>query len=65
MPEVLKAPAEYKDLSLGDLPEGIVLHAFEGKAPSSQDTLRAIRDLKAIYGLGLDASASHRMKDKR
>ena len=31
--KVLKGLAEYLDLSLGDLVEGIVLHAFEGKAP--------------------------------
>ena len=28
--KVLKGVAEYCDLSLGDLLEGIVLHAFEG-----------------------------------
>ena len=32
--KVLKGLAEYLALSLGDLVEGIVLHAFEGKAPS-------------------------------
>ena len=31
--KVLKALAEFHDLSLGDLLEGIVLHAFDGKAP--------------------------------
>ena len=30
--KVLKALAEYHDLTLGDLLEGIVLHAFDGKA---------------------------------
>lgn len=63
--KVLKALAEYKDVSVGDLLEGIVLHAFDGKAPFSAETLRRIRDLKEIYGLDLDASASHRMRDKR
>jgi hypothetical protein len=29
--KVLKGLAEYLDLSLGDLVEGIVLHAFEGR----------------------------------
>ena len=33
MLKVLKGLAEYLDVSLGDLIEGIVLHAFEGKAP--------------------------------
>jgi len=59
--KVLKALAELKDLSLGDLLEGIVLHAFEGKAPFTAETLKQIAELKRIYGLDLDASASHRM----
>ena len=37
--KVLKGLAELKDLSLGDLLEGIVLHAFEGKAPFGKETL--------------------------
>jgi len=59
--KVLKALAEYYDLSLGDLLEGIVLHAFEGKSPFSTETLNRIADLKKIYDLDLDASASHRL----
>src|SRR5688572_2860273 len=31
--KVLKGLAEYLDVSLGDLVEGIALHAFEGKSP--------------------------------
>jgi predicted DNA-binding ribbon-helix-helix protein len=46
---VLKALAEYHDLSLGDLLEGIVLHAFEGKAPFSRETLKLVAELKRIY----------------
>src|SRR5712672_2534661 len=34
--KVLKGLAEYLDLSLGDLLEGIALHALEGKAPFSE-----------------------------
>jgi predicted DNA-binding ribbon-helix-helix protein len=30
--KVLKALAEFHDLTLGDLLEGIVLHAFDGKS---------------------------------
>jgi hypothetical protein len=63
--KVLKALAEYKDLTLGDLLEGIVLHAFEGQSAFSEETLSAIAQLKKIYGLDLDASASHRMRDQR
>lgn len=62
--KVLKALAELKDLSLGDLLEGIVLHAFEGKAPFSKETLKQIADLKAVYGLHLRATDSHRLKEK-
>ena len=61
--KVLKALAEYLELSLGDLLEGIVLHAFEGKAPFSEQTLGKIQDLKAVYDLDLDASASHHLKE--
>ena len=59
--KVLKALAELKDLSLGDLLEGIVLHAFDGKVPFAPETLRQIAELKRIYGLDLDSGASHRM----
>jgi len=62
--KVLKALAEYRDLTLGDLLEGIVLHAFEGKAPFSRETLRLIADLKRIYRLDLDARASHRLVEE-
>jgi hypothetical protein len=61
--KVLKAFAEYHDLTLGDLLEGIVLHAFDGKAPFRQESLNQIKDLKKFYGLDLDASASHRLKE--
>ena len=62
--KVLKALAEYLDMSLGDLLEGICLHAFEGKAPFSPATLEAIERLKVVYGLDLDASASHRLRER-
>jgi len=61
--KVLKALAELYDISLGDLLEGIVLHAFEGKSPFSEESLRRIADLKRVYGLDLDAAASHRLKE--
>ena len=61
--KVLKALAELHDLSLGDLLEGIVLHAFDGKAPFDEASRRKIADLKRIYGLDLDATASHRLRE--
>jgi hypothetical protein len=63
--KVLKALAELKDMSLGDLLEGIVLHAFEGKPPFSPQTLKEIKQLKAIYGLTLQASDSHNLKERQ
>jgi hypothetical protein len=62
--KVLKALAEYKNMTLGDLLEGIVLHSFEGKAPFKAETLRKIAELKGVYELNLDARASHRLTEK-
>jgi hypothetical protein len=62
--KVLKALADYHDLSLGDLLEGIVLHAFEGKAPFKEDSLKRIADLKRVFHLDLDASASHHLVEE-
>jgi hypothetical protein len=63
--KVLKAFAEYHDMTLGDLLEGIVLHAFDGKTPFNSAALERIRDLKKFYELELDSSASHRLKEIR
>jgi hypothetical protein len=61
--KVLKALADYHDMSLGDLLEGIVLHAFEGKAPFGDESRARIEELKRVFGLTLDASHSHRLAD--
>jgi len=63
--KVLKAVAELKDMSLGDLLEGIVLHAFEGKSAFSPQTLKEIEQFKGIYGMTLRASDSHKLKEKK
>ena len=60
MLKVLKALAEYFDITLGDLLEGIVLHAFEGKSPFDDQAIRRIETLKQVYDVDYDASASHR-----
>jgi len=61
--KVLKALAEYHDLTLGDLLEGIVLHAFEGKCAFGANSLQRIKDLKKFYDLDLGSSASHRLTE--
>lgn len=62
--KVLKALAELKDLSVGDLLEGIVLHAFEGKNAFTKETLAQILELKKIYRLPLRAGDSHQLKER-
>ena len=57
--QVLKAMAEMHQISLGDLLEGVVLHAFEGKAPFGPEGVKKIQALKKVYGLDLDARDSH------
>ena len=63
--KVLKGLAEYADISLGDLIEGIVLHAFEGKAPFSQETQAVIAQLKSVYGCSLTAADSHTLEERQ
>jgi hypothetical protein len=57
--QVLRAMADAHDLTLGDLLEGIVLHAFEGKAPFGEPSLTRIAALRDVYGLDLTAADSH------
>ncbi len=62
--KVLKGLAEYLDMTLGDLLEGIVLHAFEGKAPFGEESLEVIAGLKKVYGLDLDSGDSHNLEER-
>src|SRR5205807_4845530 len=62
--KVLKGLAEYHDMTLGDLLEGIVLHAFDGRHPFGEQTRTRIGDLKKIYQLDLDYTASHQFVEK-
>jgi hypothetical protein len=64
MLKVLKALADTLDITLGDLLEGIVLHAFEGKAPFSAPTRKKVTELKKVFGLTLTASQAHRLKEQ-
>ena len=63
--KVLKGLAEYLDMSLGDLLEGVTLHALEGKVPFSKETLAQIERLKIVYGLELTAADSHQLVEAR
>jgi len=63
--KVLKGLAEYLDISLGDLLEGMALHALEGKAPFSKETLVQVERLKTVYGLDLTAKDSHQLVEVR
>ncbi len=62
--KVLKGLAEYLDISLGDLLEGIVLHSFEGKAPFNPALIEQIAKLKEVYGLDLTAADSHKLVER-
>ncbi len=65
MLKVLKGLAEYLDITLGDLMEGIVLHVFEGKAPFSEETLSRIDMLKKVFDLELTAEDSHKLVEAK
>ncbi len=64
MVKVLKALAEYLNITLGDLIEGIVLHSFDGKAPFSEKTLKKIQEIKSVYELDLDSRHSHTLVEE-
>ena len=64
MLKVLKALAEYFDMSLGNLLEGIVLHAFDGNpSPLDVDQLKRIEMLKQVYEMDYDSSAAHNFEE--
>lgn len=61
--KVLKALAEYLDMSLGDLLEGIVLHAFEGRDPFGERLLAKIDEIKKVYELDLTSEHAHTLQE--
>ena len=63
--KTLKALAEYLDMTLGDLIEGIVLHVFEGKLPFDDKLLKKIAEIKSVYELDLDSTHSHKLTEKK
>ena len=62
---VLKAVADLHGVSLGDLIEGLALHAFDGKTPFGPDTRKKITSLREAFGLDLRAEDSHMLKEKK
>ena len=62
--KVLKGLAEYLDMTMGDLLEGIVWHAFEGKSPFTDETLEKIAQLRSVFDLKLTAADSHQMTEE-
>jgi hypothetical protein len=63
--KILKALADYHDITLGDLIEGIVLHAFDGKLPFGEESRKRIVQLKDLYDFRLGAEASHRLFERQ
>ena len=65
MLKVLKALAEYLDMSLGDLIEGIVLHAFDGRLPfGAGDVARRSSSSRRSTVSELTADDAHRLDDR-
>ena len=62
--KVLRALADERNMGLGDLIEGIVLHAFDNKTPFNKETLRKIAQLREVYGLDLTSADAHAIKEK-
>ncbi len=52
--KVLKAVAEYEEVSLGALVERIVLSSFTGKKIFDDETLGKIAELGRVYGLEVE-----------
>ena len=62
--KVLKSIAAHKEMGLGDLIEGIVLHSFEGLPPFGPESLEFIRQMRTAHGLDLTAADSHKLTEK-
>ena len=73
MIQVLKGLAEFKEMTLGELLEEIVLHSFEPvpghegqqcASPHSVRSLQAIADLKKVYGMDYGKHGSYNFVDQ-
>ena len=65
MLKVLKGLAEFHNMSLGELLEDIILHAFAGVSTFDGDASRKrIAALKGVYGMDYDAHAGNRFVEQ-
>ncbi len=64
--KVLKALAEYGDMSLTELLEDLILHALEGESTFSlPETQLLVCEFKRLYGADFDVHAGGRFAEKR
>ncbi|HGH7182013.1 hypothetical protein DXB51_19410 [Bacillus cereus] len=63
MVKVLKAMAEYHDISLGILLERIVLHSFENKPVFSDESLEKVKAIKEVYEMDYGLEMSRQWND--
>ncbi|EJQ51398.1 Uncharacterized protein BWINRASL_02628 [Bacillus mycoides] len=63
MVKVLKAMAEYHDISLGVLLEKIVLHSFENKPVFSDESLEKVKAIKEVYDMDYGLEISRQWND--
>ncbi|PGZ08472.1 hypothetical protein COE30_12630 [Bacillus cereus] len=63
MVKVLKAMAEYHDISLGVLLERIVLHSFENKPVFNDESLEKVKAIKEVYDMDYGLEISRKWND--
>lgn len=51
MVKVLKAMAEAGDMTLAEMMEDIIIHAFEGECTFDGEAVAKIREFKRLYGM--------------
>lgn len=66
MVKVLKAVAEYFDVTLTELLESIILHSFEGGGANAfmDDVIPKINEFKKIYGMDYGVHDNFRFSEK-
>lgn len=62
--KVVKALADSLDMTPGDMVEGVLLHAIEGRAPFSPATVARAAQLREVFGLDLRAADAHHLTER-